>query len=120
MTINIDEWLAKFEKNKTVVIRVSKEFLHDAATVFYDIVQDRTPVGDPSLWKYPAHKDYVPGSLRAAWQLDSFSDREVVHNDLPYAQRVEYGWSTQAPQGMMRLTIKDFPSIIKGLKIGRD
>lgn len=29
-------------------------------------------------------------------------------NALPYAKRLEYGWSQQAPQGMVRLTIAEF------------
>src|SRR5690606_10449361 len=30
-------------------------------------------------------------------------------NALPYAQRLENGWSKQAPQGMVRLTAMDLP-----------
>lgn len=29
-------------------------------------------------------------------------------NSLPYAQRLEYGWSKQAPSGMVRLTVMDY------------
>lgn len=29
----------------------------------------------------------------------------LISNPLPYAQRLEYGWSKQAPQGMVRLTL---------------
>lgn len=34
-------------------------------------------------------------------------------NNLPYARRLEYGWSKQAPGGMVRLTVQEFQSIIK-------
>lgn len=30
-------------------------------------------------------------------------------NALPYAQRLENGWSKQAPQGMVKLTVMDLP-----------
>lgn len=29
-------------------------------------------------------------------------------NSLPYASRIEYGWSDQAPGGVVRLTVQDF------------
>ncbi len=31
-------------------------------------------------------------------------------NSLPYAKRLEYGWSKQAPTGMVRLTVLEFKS----------
>jgi len=34
-------------------------------------------------------------------------------NNLPYAQRLEDGWSTQAPAGMIGLTMLEFPGIVK-------
>ncbi len=34
-------------------------------------------------------------------------------NNLPYAQRLEYGWSTQAPQGMVRITMAEVDAAIK-------
>lgn len=33
-------------------------------------------------------------------------------NNLPYAQRLEYGWSQQAPGGMVRLTAQRFQPIV--------
>lgn len=36
----------------------------------------------------------------------------TISNPQPYAQRVETGWSSQAPQGMMRVTIAEYTSII--------
>jgi len=34
-----------------------------------------------------------------------------LQNNLPYARRLEYGWSQQAPAGMVRLTVAEFSSI---------
>lgn len=34
-------------------------------------------------------------------------------NNLPYAQRLEYGWSQQAPQGMVRLTMREFRGYVQ-------
>ena len=36
-------------------------------------------------------------------------------NSLPYARRIEYGWSQQAPSGVVRLTAQEVPSIIEAL-----
>jgi hypothetical protein len=33
-------------------------------------------------------------------------------NNLPYAYRLEYGWSRQAPNGMVGVTVVEFQSIV--------
>lgn len=48
--------------------------------------------------------------------------REVIDSDyragfslvnaLPYIERLEYGYSGQAPQGMVRITAQEFPAIV--------
>lgn len=41
-------------------------------------------------------------------------------NNLPYIERLEYGWSKQAPAGMARVTVREFQSYVdsavRGLK----
>ena len=36
----------------------------------------------------------------------------TLTNNLPYAQRLEYGWSQQAPQGFVRTNVSRFPQLI--------
>jgi hypothetical protein len=36
-------------------------------------------------------------------------------NSLPYARRLEYGWSKQAPGGMVRVTAQEVPGIVTAL-----
>ena len=36
----------------------------------------------------------------------------TLTNNLPYAQRLEYGWSKQAPQGMVRTNVARFQQLI--------
>lgn len=36
-------------------------------------------------------------------------------NSLPYARRLEYGWSKQAPAGCVRVTAQEVPGIIAAL-----
>lgn len=61
-------------------------------------------VGDETISKM----QMVAGSI-------SFGDEFYMVNALPYAHRVEYGWSTQAPQGMLRLAVSDTQKAIDEL-----
>lgn len=36
-----------------------------------------------------------------------------ITNNLPYGERLEYGWSNQAPQGMVRVTLSEFDAFLK-------
>src|SRR5690606_26051368 len=121
------------------VLDAASKVVNSAVVDMFNKIVDRTPVGDPSIWKYPAPKGYNPGTLKASWKIDyntngairdkkgrfasfmsfggkggvSFSLRSapvqdvIIYNQQPYAHRVEYGWSSQAPQGMVRVTIKE-------------
>ena len=37
-----------------------------------------------------------------------------LSNGLPYASRLEYGWSKQAPNGMVRLSVLEFNDFVRG------
>jgi hypothetical protein len=105
-------------------------------------IDERSPVGDPTTWKNPAPKGYVGGRFRANWQLtadsipsgvidaidpDGSATRGAVvasipdepagrvlylANNLPYAKRLEDGWSPQAPPGaMVGLTVMEIQQI---------
>jgi hypothetical protein len=97
----------------------------------------KSPVGNPDLWKHP-RKGYVGGRFRANWQVGvgvinsdmsnppdadvesavsraegALQDVKVggviyITSSLPYAQELEYGHSTQAPAGMLRLTVQEY------------
>jgi hypothetical protein len=47
--------------------------------------------------------------------VDSLTTGGVVYitNSLPYAIRLEYGWSKQAPQGMVRVTVVNYEQYLK-------
>jgi hypothetical protein len=36
-----------------------------------------------------------------------------ITNNLPYAERLEYGWSGQAPSGMIRLSLAEFEQVLR-------
>lgn len=105
----------------------------------------RTPVGNPQLWKNPPPKGYVGGSLRGGWnaslnspdysetgRIDSnggqviadisaavagvdIGDTFYLTNPLPYATRVEFGWSQQAPAGMVRVSVNEAQTVVDNL-----
>lgn len=98
----------------------------------------RSPVGNPDLWASKAPPGYVGGRFRANWMVgigtknsDTVTTEDktgavslarvepalanwepgqaiILSNSLPYAYRLEYGWSDQAPGGMVRLTVQDW------------
>lgn len=114
-----------------VVVRVAAE------------LDRRSPVGDATYWKNPAPKGYIGGHFRANWQLgvgtrptaevagvDPSGARTLgaiiaevpeeaagrvywLVNNAPYAQRIENGWSRQAPQGLVGLTVVQFQQIVR-------
>jgi hypothetical protein len=106
-------------------------------------VVNRTPVGNPSLWKSKPPKGYVGGRLRGNWNVSfgapdlstsSVTDAQgaptigkgvavlsgtkgdsviYIMNSLPYVREIEYeGHSSQAPAGMVRVTVADFQTFI--------
>jgi len=102
----------------------------------------KSPVGDPSLWKSKPPKEYVGGHFRANWQygfnvplsgqIDDIdvSGQETINNignqlntsgtggvhfivnNLPYAVALEYGHSTQAPEGIVGVTTVEFEDYV--------
>lgn len=107
----------------------------------------KSPVGDPDLWKNKAPVNYEPGRFRANWMLgiddvnDTTSEERDIDggatldrivgsvpinaaghvyyltNSLPYADRIENGWSTQAPAGVVALTVIEFGSIAEQARL---
>lgn len=43
-----------------------------------------------------------------------------ITNSLPYARRLEYGWSQQAPQGMVRITVANYQEYVANIVRGLD
>ncbi len=140
--LNLQQFLRKFKENQQLALAACSKAINGTVEEMYKRIVDRTPVGNPSLWHWPAPKDYEPGTLRNSWNM-SFNGQQrnsqgqfastmqvlgdnglslkinennsrtiLIYNNQPYAQRVETGWSTQAPQGMMRLTVADYSTIM--------
>lgn len=110
--VDIKKWMKQWNSSEKQVLVVSEKVLKSVATLLYTKIISYTPIGDPSLWKYPSPKGYHPGTLKKSWEINYQPTVVMIKNEQPYAQRVENGWSTQAPYGMMRLGIADFPDLL--------
>lgn len=103
----------------------------------------RSPVGDAAFWQSPPPAGYVGGRFRGNWQLgvdqritaerasvdpdgaqtqaaiqaaipDDASGRVYnLSNNVPYAMRLEMGWSRQAPAGVVGVTAVMFQDIVR-------
>lgn len=104
----------------------------------------RSPVGDPTYWISPPPPGYTGGQFRGNWRygfgstptgyddkidpsgastlsavLNAVSAKTGVHwiaNNLPYAERIENGWSRQAPQGIVGRIELEFQSIFEAAR----
>lgn len=105
-------------------------------------IDERSPVGDGRYWKNPPPKGYLGGHFRGNWQLgidqrpttelagvdpdgsglggrvitripdDAAGKVYWLANNAPYAMRLEMGYSRQAPQGMVGLTVAEWQPIV--------
>lgn len=110
--------------------------------LFTNVIK-RTPVGNPTIWKSSPPKGYIGGTLRNSWHcttlkpseqgvrspsesgVDSLNSLAAISgydlgetiyltNNAPYAYRVEFGWSSQAPAGMVRVSLAEVKEVIGG------
>ena len=122
-----DEW----RKESEAVINALQETVKVTAISLFNGVILSSPVGNTDLWENPssAPQGYVGGRFRSNWFLSfgapsskttdstseqlnrlkevseiskvKYSDAYTLANNLPYAERIENGWSTQAPTGVV-------------------
>lgn len=110
-----------------------------AASQLYKEIVDRTPYGRPELWKMSPPAGYEPGTLQDNWEISfggafhkarakgnfagknaaisesssyKLGDTITIRNETPYAELIEYGYSSQAPQGMVRVSSIMFSQFI--------
>jgi len=54
----------------------------------------------------------LSGRARGSWQTTVGAPME---NHVPYIQRLEDGYSTQAPAGMVKITVAEFEGIVEAM-----
>ncbi|AUR92869.1 neck protein [Vibrio phage 1.178.O._10N.286.45.E12] len=121
-----DEWKEESE----AAIKATQETVKVTAISLFNGVILSSPVGNQDLWSSKYKREYyVGGRFRSNWFLSfgapsskttdstseqpnrlnevgeiskvKYSDSYVLTNNLPYAERLENGWSTQAPAGVL-------------------
>lgn len=134
-SMQIAEFIAKTKANQDLVVRAI------TMKIDSKLVQ-RSPVGDAKYWKRKPPPGYAGGRFRANWQfsigapaagvrdlidkdgsatiaahgsaISAAKAGDVIYlvNNLPYAKRIEEGWSRQAPIGVVGLTVLEFQNIV--------
>lgn len=102
-----DAFGALFEALDDVPVDMGKLFHHEAVET-YKRIKRRTPIDT--------------GRARAGWLLDDASVyhyrgatrvRIKITNAVPYVRYLEYGWSKQAPAGMVRISLLELEQRVK-------
>lgn len=111
-----------------------------ALQLFTQVIE-RTPVGNPDGWKSPGPPGYIGGTARGNWRtaIGQVNTQEVglrpesqaigevnmaaarftladtmhLSNNLPYIERLENGYSQQAPAGMVSVSVSEFERAIE-------
>lgn len=130
-----DRWITAV--NKKLVPKEVALFQKRIVLELFRRVVFKSPVGNPSLWADPlsAPPGYVGGKFRANWQItvgapsSSVIESTAVPsalkvgaiplgttvwlvNNVSYAERLEEGWSTQAPSGVVAVSIAEVISVV--------
>jgi hypothetical protein len=130
----IDDFAKKEVPEATVA------FHKKIALTALDRVIKKSPVGNPDLWKRP-RKGYVGGRFRGNWQVEvnsypeepidridpgggatmaagsiaiagvKFGDIVWLVNNVLYGERIEKGHSTQAPAGVVAVTLQELMTL---------
>ena len=129
------------DAKREVYRNLSKLYRGGALSVFAEIIQ-QSPVGNPDLWKSGRKpKGYIGGTFRGNWQASvnepiktiladaqavnreedpaqaigtvTLNDTLYLTNNLPYAQAIEEGHSTQRPSGWVRTIVAQGQSELK-------
>lgn len=141
MEVSLDDFCKKIAPDKM------ERFVRGVLLEVSNALVTRSPVGDAKYWQSPPPPGYVGGRYRGSWQYSFGSPAvgetgridasggptlsEIssgiassgylgVHylvNNVPYAERIENGWSGQAPQGVMALVEIEIPQIAREVAI---
>lgn len=132
-----DEW----NKETESAIKAQQEIVKTIAIELFSGIVTSSPVGNPDLWKSPPEPGYTGGSFRSNWFLtknspssrysesrntsgnaiitsisatikSNDSESWTLSNNAPYAKRLENGWSTQAPIGIVAPNVSRVESLI--------
>lgn len=135
-SVQLRRFAEKAGRNMDQVVR------HTTISIANSVVE-KSPVGNPALWKGSAPAGYVGGRFRANWQFgdgapDATTTDNVdqaggatktrlaaaieqtgaggvtfISNHLPYGPALELGHSSQAPSGIVEVTAIEFNDYVR-------
>ncbi|MDD5385350.1 MAG: HK97 gp10 family phage protein [Gallionella sp.] len=71
------------------------------------------PTFSVNVNQYDKTGDSTIGNIDSSLPQKTAGNVFFLTNSLPYANRLENGWSKQSPRGMVQLTVIEFESILK-------
>lgn len=121
-TLDIKNFVEKAKKNPETVARQVSFKLFSAVIKASPVDTGRFRMNWQASGGLPASGE-LPGLDKegntAVARAKDFIDKSVywedftLTNNLPYAERLEYGWSNQAPQGMVRVNVARFNTLLE-------
>lgn len=134
---------SEFTEMSTITARIRTRIERLVKDSIFELgrrINEYSPVGDARYWQSPPPSGYVGGHYRRNWQygfnsepvgeldgttndfvgrlqveLTHFSGVHYIYNNVPYAQRIENGWSRQAPgpHAVAGRAVQSFGAIVK-------
>lgn len=118
---SIENFIKKAKKNPELVVRQVTIKLYSAIIMASPVDTGRFRMNWQATVDNPATGVLIgddPSGSRAIGRISQFVassakwDEFRLTNNLPYAERLEFGWSQQAPSGMVRVTVSRFQRLI--------
>lgn len=118
---SIENFIKKAKKNPELVVRQVTIKLYSAIILASPVDTGRFRMNWQATVDNPATGILIgddPSGSRAIGRISHFVtsstkwDEFRLTNNLPYAERLEFGWSKQAPNGMVRVTVSRFQRLI--------
>lgn len=118
---SIENFIKKAKKNPELVVRQVTIKLYSQIILASPVDTGRFRMNWQATYGSPATGIIIgddPSGSRAIARATNFVmnspewDEFRFTNNLPYAERLEYGYSRQAPQGMVRVTVSRFQRLL--------
>jgi hypothetical protein len=96
----IDITVTNTKKATTDLSKELDQIVRSVSLAIFNQVKDLTPVAKTS-------KGHVGGRAKRNWKLRGSNKSYTVSNDVPYIERLDKGYSKQAPEGMTRPALRE-------------
>lgn len=101
---------------------MNRTWKRSVVQAFTNVIQ-MTPVDTGAArnsWLLGQQNDGAIGETRLTingQKIPDIGGTLLLYSNLPYIEPLETGWSTQAPQGMVKVTVNRWPAIVKANEV---